>query len=1338
MRLLPAFPTSAILVASLAIAVTLAPAQTPATRQGAPTTAGYGKLPLSFEANQGQTDPSVQFLAHGQGYTFVLSPGEAALSLRAAAPASTGQRTSLIRLHLAGADAHAIPQNEDPQVTKSNYFIGNDPAKWHTNISNYGRVRYRSVYPGIDLVYYGNQRQLEHDFIVAPHADPTAIQLAIAGTQTQRIDRQTGDLVLTTPAGTLRLLKPVTYQESRKAEGQRTQIASSYRLLKGNKVGFSVGQYNHAMPLIIDPILVYSTFLGGSGSTYNGGIYNGGTIPGNPGDSGNGIAIDSDGNAYVAGSTSSLDFPVTSGAYQTENSAVKAGNGATAFVAKFNATGSALVYSTFLGGSGESSLVLGQSGGESAQAVAIDSAGDVYVTGWTKSADFPVTSSAFQTVNKSFPNGTASGFVTKLNAAGDALLYSTYLGGTTTNPCHSLGLFAGNLYVPEQAGMAIAVDGQGSSYVAGTTSASDFPTTAGALQTTYPASGLKVHSGFVTKLSSDGASLAYSTYLGGSGSGTGCNALGDEAYALAIDSSGDAYVVGGTTSQDFPVTAGALQTVNTGGSNAFITELNPAGSAEIYSTYLGGSGGGDYATALAVDTSGNAYVGGSAGPGFPITTGVVFPTYGGAGFVSKLSAGGSALEYSTYVPGNSAIGGLAADNSGSVYVTGGTEGAPFPTTPDAVVQDTSSTPSDAFVAKLNPTATAVEFATLLGSPTGSPWSYGNALALDSAGNLYVTGIAAGNDFPITNGAFQTRNALASVGSAFGQGNAFVSKLALAGDTAGHTPTNITIAESSSLLNQGQPITLTAVVTGNTGTATPTGSVAFWVGANSYTAALNASGVATWTSTTLAPGAYSAAAYYQGDAAHLSSSIENGTPFRIVGPPAILTGSDDGGPDPTYPYGSTLYGLRAVVEDASGYGLGGVTVHFSGPGLTFSCPGGLCISGSDGFVFTFVTANAAGNLIATASVSGLSSTVTYPITITPGHLTVKLQSSSRQYGTTNPTLSYTVTGLLNGDTVTVTPSTTATLSSPVGNYPVTASVSGPAAANYTLTVQNGNLRVTAPTLTVWASPTTQGSNYGSPIALSTGFSLTGFVNGDTQATAVTGAPAQTTIATSTSPGGSYPINQSIGTLASTNYIFNLRGGRYYIYDVTLNLTATSFTIAQGQPIPTLTYSLTGFVNGDTQATAVTGAPSLSTTATSTSSPGTYPIVITQGSLASGHYRFHPVNGTLTITLPAAAFTFSPSSLTFPPTRVNTTTSEVLTVNNTSAYAASVRSYTFSGANASEFSIQSKSCVTTLAANSSCTLTIAFRPATTGTASASLIATDSATGSPQSVALSGTGN
>ncbi|TMH84546.1 MAG: hypothetical protein E6H44_14885 [Betaproteobacteria bacterium] len=622
----------------------------------------YGKLPLHFEANQGQTHQDVRFLARGSGYSLYLTPTEAALTLTkqvspARKPAAHGKSEprgaatgTALRISFAGANPRPRVTGLEELPGKANYFIGNDPAKWRTNVPTYAKVRYTDLYPRIDLLYYGNQRQLEYDLVVRPGADPTRIVLDIQGADRLQVDAQ-GDLVLQTTVGPIRQRKPVIYQE---IDGVRKDIPGGYVLKGEHQVGYKVAAYDASQPLVIDPILSYSTYLGGSNE-----------------DRDTRIAVDAAGNAYVAGETVSSNFPTTAGAFQTTFGGGVFGAG-DVFVTKLNPTGSALVYSTYLGGSSS----------DAGYGIAVDAAGNAYVTGGTGSTDFPTTIGAFQTTKG---GGFRDAFVTKLNPTGSALVYSTYLGGS------------GDDY-----GEGIKLDAAGNAYVTGGTGSTVFPTTAGAFQRTFGGPVFGAGDVFVTKLNPTGSALVYSTYLGGSSS--------DAGYGIAVDAAGNAYVTGGTGSTDFPTTIGAFQTTKGGGfRDAFVTKLNPTGSALVYSTYLGGSGN-DYGYGIAVDTLGNAYVTGvTFSTDFPTTPGAIQTTFGGGGgffrggdaFVTKLNPTGSALVYSTY------LGGLGSDTGFAIaleypnaYVTGHTLSRNFPTTTGAFQTMHGGGFQDAFVTKI--------------------------------------------------------------------------------------------------------------------------------------------------------------------------------------------------------------------------------------------------------------------------------------------------------------------------------------------------------------------------------------------------------------------------------------------------------------------------------------------------------------------------------------------------------------------------------------------------------------------------------------------------------------
>src|SRR5216117_1725182 len=587
----------------------------------------YGKLPLQFEGNRGQTHKDVRFLSRGPGYGLYLTAGEAVLVLsKPSADAKRDARSTGVQGKSVALRMSLVGAASKPQVTgleelpgKANYFIGKDRSKWRTNVPTYAKVRYENVYPGIDLVYYGNQRQLEYDFVVAPGADPKKIVLGFKGADRLEIDAQ-GELVLHAAGADLRQHKPIIYQQ---VDGVRRDIAGGYVRKGANRVGFQVAAYDTTRPLVIDPIVLsYSTYLGGSGV-----------------DSGGGIAVDADGNAYVAGRTGSPNFPTVAGAFQPTG-----GSTTDAFVAKLNPAGSALVYSTYLGGSGF----------DSGAGIVVDAAGNAYVTGSTASTDFPTTAGAFQTAFAgSGPFGFGDAFVTKLDPTGSALVYSTYLGGSG-----------------DDLGSGIAVDAAGNAYVAGGAS-TNFPTTAGAFQTTFASTSAINFDVFVTKLNPTGSAPVYSTYIGGSG--------GDSGTGIAVDSAGNAYVTGGTNSANFPTTAGAFQTTFVNAfdtdTDAFVTKLDSTGSTLVYSTYLGGSST-ESGAGIAVDASGSAYVTGRTESfDFPTTPGAFQPAAANSlsdAFVTKFDPAGSALVYSTRLSGsaNDVGSGIAVDAAGNAWVTG--------------------------------------------------------------------------------------------------------------------------------------------------------------------------------------------------------------------------------------------------------------------------------------------------------------------------------------------------------------------------------------------------------------------------------------------------------------------------------------------------------------------------------------------------------------------------------------------------------------------------------------------------------------------------------------------
>lgn len=791
---------------------------------------GYGRLPLRFEANQGQADKRVKFVSHGSNYGLYLTGEGAMLALHKKISASQ-TKTDVVEMRFAGGNENAEAIGQDMLAGDSNYLLGDDPSQWHTGIPAYSRVRYNGVYPGVDIVYYGNQRKLEYDFVVAPHADASLIRLHFEGVSALRLDAD-GNLRIITEDGEIDFGRPVVYQMSaERSDGsaRRRKVAGKFALLGDNSVAFALGDYDRSRALVIDPSLAYSTFLGGSDS-----------------DTMSAIAIDSSGAAYLTGTTASSNYPVTPGVFQSTFSSC--------FVTKLNASGTAVVYSSFLGGSGTTH------GGETGSAIAVDSTGDAFIVGTANSTNFPTTTGAYQTTNRAAAASGSNAFVTKVNPTGTALVYSTYLGGTTTD-----------------GGLALALDSSGNAYVAGFSYSTNFPTTTGAYQTTNNSAPDDGWNQYVTKLNSTGTALVYSTYIGGSGD------YGSPAgIQIAIDSSGDAYLAGNSISSDFPTTTGAYQTTNhagTGMGNITLAKFNPTGTKLLYSTYFGGSSspyGDDTANGLAVDSSGNAYFSGSTWEtNFPVTssafqkTSVATPNGLASAFVTKMNAAGSSLVYSTYLGGSGSDRGfrLAVDSSGDAYVAGSAQSTDFPVTSNAYQTTNAAAFNNGavvFLTEFNPAGTGLVYSTYMGSST----SFGDTahgIALGSNGAVYLTGIATSSTFPTTSGAYNTSYNSQN----FSMG--FVAEFNL-GSAPATLPTGTTLTSSANPAITGSNQTFAAAVVPVTGTAIPAGNVIFNIDeANVATVALNSKGWASYTTTTpLALGPHAILATYQGNATYSSS------------------------------------------------------------------------------------------------------------------------------------------------------------------------------------------------------------------------------------------------------------------------------------------------------------------------------------------------------------------------------------------------------------------------------------------------------------------------------------
>jgi hypothetical protein len=864
-----------------------------ARKPASPTVAAnYGKLPLSFEANQGQADPRTRFLSHGAGYSLFLTDSAAVLELSKVPPASQktpggnqgvnpsslattrrmgAMKTDVVRMELAGATHNSSVAGADPLPGKSNYLIGNDSSKWHTNVPTYGKVKYSGVYPGVDLVYYGNQQQLEYDFIVAPGASAKPVRLHFAGASQLKLNSD-GDLAVIAANGQISFHKPVVYQEK---DGRRQPVEGKFTLLAKNTVGFQLGGYDHSRKLVIDPVLAYSTYFSAFSIV--------------------GIAVDASGSAYVAAVQPFPGFfTPTEGAFQTTPGDV--------VVAKLNPAGTALVYATYLGETRQyPDFNIG--------GIAVDSSGNAYLTGVDA---VPVTKGAYDTTE-------FGAFLLKLNATGSALIYSTYLPGASTT--------------------AIAIDTAGHAFLTGTAypaqnGAPGLPVTPGAFQTTFKGASGYLEA-FVTEFNAQGSGLVYSTYLGGSG--------GDYGTGIAVDSQGSAYVTGVTGSSDFPVTSGAYVTTynpaNTG-DTSFVSKLNPAGSQLAYSTFLS-SIGQIFAAGIAVDGQGYAYVTGNPASSYPDVPGAFKTTPGSFepvakglqdAFVTKLNLDGSALVYSTYLGGSiqtkvgefegyTANGSIAVDSEGRAYLTGFTFDTDFPVTPDAYQKMNNAAAvqgTNAFFTVFNAAGSGLVYSTYLGSG-GIPYSgtlgppqgdIGWVVALGPSGSAYIAGLAAAppggfSYFPTTLGAYQ--------GYSDNNPAAFISRFDFEGT-----------ATTSSVVSDGNPgpagsnVTFTAYVASNG--SIPSGYVEFYID-GTLTAAnpLDDTGHASYATTNLPTGPHSIKAYYRGSLTYADSSAS--LVETITG--QVLT------PNIVPVSGSYRVAQQAIISDVTGNSV----IHYTTDGST---------------------------------------------------------------------------------------------------------------------------------------------------------------------------------------------------------------------------------------------------------------------------------------------------------------------------------------------------------------------------------------------------------------------
>ena len=1351
------------------------------------------ELLLSFEPNLGQADPRVKFLARGSGYTLFLTEDEAVVALQKSGartqesgvrsqkseeerrqlsvvrgqlhetregnrsaslvtphsslpfPVPSSQPPSFLCLKLLRANppAKVVGVNELPG--KSNYLTGNDPKKWRTNVPTYGRVRYENIYPGVDLVYYGKQGgQLEYDFVVAPGAHPGAIALTIdAGGQvsskqkaagssqpsvvsgsrragsgatdhaprttdsTQSIiqDRKSampsslriaanGDLLVTTTGGDVRFHKPVVYQaesvvdsrqstvenksveESRQSSviggplqsptqsrqrttdyGPRTTanlkfkiqnlklIDARYVLNSDGEVTFEIAPYDKTLPLIIDPVLSYSTYLGGSDMDYA-----------------NGIAVDPSGNAYVTGYTASTDFPLVNPVQSSPGGGTCSEDGVDttacfdAFVTKLNPTGTALVYSTYLGGSNE----------DYGAGIAVDASGNAFVAGYTNSTDFPV-QNALQSENA----GGWDAFVTELSADGASLIYSTYWGGSS-----------------DDIGTGVAVDSSGNAYISGYTDSPDFPVTPGALQVNY---GGGNHNGFVVKFNSGGAQLGYSTFLGGNSD--------DYAYGVAVDSAGDAYLTGATNSTNFP-NVNAFQPNYAGGLcavapntfpcyDAFVAKLNPAGSALIYSTYLGGTGS-DYGYAIALDGSSNAYVTGyTTSTNFPTTAGAFQQVFGGSydSFVAKLNGTGSALDYSTYLGGSGTqIGyGVAVDSSGRAFVTGYNYGGYFPTALPLQAQNAGF--YDAFVRVLNPTGSSLVFSTYLG---GTYDDFGRGISLDPSGNAYVAGATFSLDFPITSGSYQP-----SYGG--GPYDAFVAKISLVPSPSlsishssfefGNQVIGTTSApQTATLTNVGAAgLMVTDVVASGDFAETDNCVSSSPIAANG-TCSVSVTFTPTATGTTTGSLTITENATFRPQTVALT-----GTGVTVV---ASLSPT-------TLSFGNQADSTASAAQTVTLLNTGNATLDITS----------VTIAGTNSGDFT-QTNNCAVTVAAGAS-------CTLSVTFKPTATGTRTGTVTITDNASPATQTVSLTGTGTGPAVSLSPTSLTFPAQAVGTsssaQSVTLSNTGNAALSITSITASGDFSQThtcgssvaagaSCTLSVTFKPTATGSRSGT-------LTITDNASPATQTVSLTGTGVAAPTVSLSPTSLTFPA-QAVGSGSSAQSVTLSNTG-----SATLSITSITVSgdFSQTHTCGSSVAAGASCTLSVTFKPTATGSRSGTLTITDNASPATQTVSLTGTGVA------------------APTVSLSPTSLTFTARQVGTSSSaQSVTLKNTGGVALSITSIAASG----DFS-QTHTCGSSVAAGASCTLSVTFKPTAGGTRTGALTITDNGVGSPQSVALTGTG-
>ena len=1183
----------------------------------AQSAAGSGsRVPLYFEENRGQTAGQVRFLARAPGYTAYLTGRETVLQYRK--PGQKGGKEAVVRLTLPGSQSPSSIRGAGRLPGIVNYLIGNDPSQWQTRIPTYSEVDYAGVYPGVDLAYRSAGTQLEFDFRVAPGADAQQIRLAYAGASQMHMNAS-GDMVLDTDAGPATIFKPVVYQE---VEEKRVLVAANYRLLSNGEVGFQLGKYDHTRQLVVDPTIgpsvSYGTYLG-SGT--------GGDTFGASG-AGGGLAVDSAGEAFICGTTTATNFPVSGGAYRTT---FPAGIATVGFVTALNATGTAIKYSTYISGTSTSSSV---SNNGTPAAIAVDANGFAFVGGQTDDPTFPSVK-PFQSTIPSLVGAPSNydhtvGMVFELSQNGSSLVYSSFLGGGD----------------PDNVINAIAVDGSDNAYVTGNVQvytnggtgshSSNFPVTSGVIWGHYnqPDIGAGFEDSFAAKISpptTGNATLSYSTVIGS----TTASVPLTYGTAIAVDPSGNAYVTG-TTDGDVGDHGGTITTKHSM-TNAtsfgeytpqvYVLELNSGATTAVYLDYLGGSTpSSTYSpqtsvAGIAVDSSGNAYVTGTTeATNFQTTTGAYQTSARLAGqtsnsvelsdaYVTVIAAGGASLMYSTYLDGTFAditdgavnygnygtpfIGGIAVGSNGQFWVAGvaSTTNFPiiFPTYPGGAALH-NTFPGCALCTSPANNYANVGFLTEFPAGGGTP-NYSVFVGAGSESIYALNGVATnGTDVWVMEGEPTAGLATTGAYNTTDTNNADELILRVQDGPAGSSTSPTTTVVSSSPTTSstyGQSVTFTATVT-SSGNPVTAGTVTFTDTTTSTTldsdVPLNSSGEASVTLSTLAAGSHTIAATYNPDSAHTTSNNSEG--FSVGKASLTITASSTtmtyGGTPPGVTPGYSAFAGSDTVNSLATAPTCSTTASNTTPAGTDT--GANTCSGAvdDNYNFTYVAGN---------------------VTVNKASLTITASSTSMTYGGTPPAVTpgysaFAGTDTVNSLTTAPTCSTTASNTTPAGTDTGANTCSGAVDNNYTISYVAGNVTVGKASLTITASNTSM-TYGGTPPGVTPGYSA--FAGTDT-VNSLTTAPTCSTTASNTTPAGTDTGANTCSGAVDNNYNFTYVAGNVTVGKASLTITASSTSMTYGGTPPAVSPGYSAFAGTDT-VNSLTTAPTCVTSASNTTPAGT---------------------------------------------------------------------------------------------------------------------------------------